>query len=572
MGIILFATVIVVFLAILLSKKQTTRESSPPNVDSAPEKTPIVRQRTPDVGVFKDKLTIHADIKDLLWFGDGPYKNLTEDQMMSDKDVFYLAGIYKVTIGKYYGAEPSIIYVDLPIIRPADESVIPRPPYFPKYRELTPEQRYIYLKLLYYPYNTNIDIGYVFILYYGLERHLLHGNFDAAFRAILKLRDVHKNKSFQYYSGNAIILSALLREKGEYALEFIKSLDKEYEFGFSDNLFLLCYYSFDYPLLPKDIIRMAKTFEFTNTNYIKKNPDIFLECLKEAIFENNGIESVNIKKYITDAELAKLKTTETTIFANSSIIGNTIEIPLLIDNFRLKKALNFLLETAHANTKTKVAELRKTGKLPTAPTVKNTVKKLPLPPIDEEYLHDPPKNMNIKKLHYFYEEQIEELFKRRYESPDYFERTIRACENQISIAKKAAHIVAEKEKVYTLKSGEEREQVFKEMLDGIDTSADKYKGLKLPKDFNPHIHKGLDSFEIRYWMTPHTGYKRLCMIREKQGDYEAVLQLATQAKEEGWLGDWNERIERAKKKITASTSKDIPEAVAEEAPAGDTEN
>jgi hypothetical protein len=157
--------------------------------------------------------------------------------------------------------------------------------------------------------------------------------------------------------------------------------------------------------------------------------------------------------------------------------------------------------------------------------------------------------MNIKKLHEFYEGQIEAFYQRRNENPDYLERAIRACENQISIAKKAAHIVADKETVYTLKSKEEIDRIFEEMVNGIDSSADKYKGLTLPEDFNPRIHKGLNDFKIIYYMPPHTGYKRLCMIWEKQGKHEDVLRIATQAKEEGWIGDWDVRIERAKKKL-----------------------
>jgi hypothetical protein len=96
----------------------------------------------------------------------------------------------------------------------------------------------------------------VFILYYGLERHLLSGDFERSFGVILKLRDVHANRSFQRYSANALILSSILHKKGEFVLEFINSLDKEHEFNFLDNLFLMCYYSFDIPILPKDIMRI----------------------------------------------------------------------------------------------------------------------------------------------------------------------------------------------------------------------------------------------------------------------------------------------------------------------------
>jgi hypothetical protein len=47
----------------------------------------------------------------------------------------------------------------------------------------------------------------------------------------------------------------------------------------------------------------------------------------------------------------------------------------------------------------------------------------------------------------------------------------------------------------------------------------------------------------------HTGYKQLCIIREKQGNYNEVIRLSTEAKEAGWPGDWDKRIEKAKKKL-----------------------
>jgi hypothetical protein len=47
----------------------------------------------------------------------------------------------------------------------------------------------------------------------------------------------------------------------------------------------------------------------------------------------------------------------------------------------------------------------------------------------------------------------------------------------------------------------------------------------------------------------HTGYKQLCIIRENQENYKEVIRLAEQAKAEGWEGDWDKRIEKAKKKL-----------------------
>jgi hypothetical protein len=340
--------------------------------------------------------SIHEDIKNLLWFGDGPRKNLSEDDMLKDKTVYTIGEIMRVTVGLRLD-EPSLIYTALPVKQPQDESVISRPPYYPKYKDLTPEQRWIYLKLLSNPYNTDIDIGYVFILYYGLERHLLQGDFDSAFHVILKLRDVHKNKSFQSYSGNAIVLSSLLKDKGEYVAAFIKSLDKEYEFNFSDNLFLISYYSFDIPLSPKDIMRMAKTFEFTNNNYIKKNPDIFENYLKEVVLAKTGSDKLSLKKYVSASELKKIKYGDTVIYANGSIMGNTVPVPLLADNFKLKKEINLLLEEAHELTKATLAEKRK-SETQKSQGIKKTVQP------KEKTLNDP-QDIELAELYDTYADQ-----------------------------------------------------------------------------------------------------------------------------------------------------------------------
>jgi hypothetical protein len=209
-------------------------------------------------------LAIHEDLRNLVWVGDGKFKNYSQKQ--NSESSYDLDG-FRISISFMNQEEPSLIYTQQPVTQPREIAGIERPPYFPTYSGLTPEQKWVYLKLLSNPYDTSIDIGFVFILYYGLERHLLSGNFEEAFEVILKLRDVHTNKSFQSYSANALVLTCMLHERGDLISKFIESLDKEHEFTFSDNLFLICYYSFDLPLLPKDIMRMAKTFEFSNMNY-----------------------------------------------------------------------------------------------------------------------------------------------------------------------------------------------------------------------------------------------------------------------------------------------------------------
>lgn len=345
------------------NKKNTTQKSEP-----ALEKeiVPIKQEARQNSTAVSNEivLKLHPDLEGLVWVKDGKFKNY--DDFVNDKyeaKKFASVEDFYLYVEFQNDEEPSLIYTTLPVKFPENIHLIERPPYWPIYKELTPEQRGIYLQLLANPYNTEIDIGYVFILYYGLERHLLKGDIDRAVDVILKLRDVHKNKSFQQYSATAIILSSLLRGKGENVLKFMHSLDKDFEFNFSDNLYLMSAYSFNFSLTVNDIVRMAKTFEFTNTNYIKKYPDRFIKNLNGLLMQKYEKNTIDLKSYFTPAEIKKLPTEEELIFANKSIIDTTIKIPQLTMCFKLKRDMNIFLEAAHELTKLQLAELRKAGKI-----------------------------------------------------------------------------------------------------------------------------------------------------------------------------------------------------------------
>jgi hypothetical protein len=47
----------------------------------------------------------------------------------------------------------------------------------------------------------------------------------------------------------------------------------------------------------------------------------------------------------------------------------------------------------------------------------------------------------------------------------------------------------------------------------------------------------------------HAGYKQLSIIYDKQGKYSDVIKICEKAKKEGWSGDWDNRITKAKKKL-----------------------
>ena len=52
------------------------------------------------------------------------------------------------------------------------------------------------------------------------------------------------------------------------------------------------------------------------------------------------------------------------------------------------------------------------------------------------------------------------------------------------------------------------------------------------------------------WIGGHSGYTRLAIVKEKEKKFEEVIVLCQKAKDEGWGGDWQKRIERCKMKLS----------------------
>jgi hypothetical protein len=304
-----------------------------------------------------DYSSIHPDIENLLWFGEGRRKNYSKSQDFDN--IFENLGIF-VNISFLNKDEPSIIYPKLPISVPSDINKVERLPYFPTYVGLTPEQRWVYHKYLSNPYDPDIDLGYVFILYYGLERHLISGNLDEAFHVVLKMRDVYNNKSFQSYSANALITS-LIFQRGDLATKFLDSLDKEFEYEFSDNLFLLFFFGLNLPINSHDIMRMSKSFGFTKQNYIKNYPNLFEKTLTTNLMDNTGSSKIYLSDYINDSKKNKMPQMDISIFANISISYKFNGLPLLNENLSLKSEMYKYLYETHEDVKKKLADLRKQG-------------------------------------------------------------------------------------------------------------------------------------------------------------------------------------------------------------------
>ncbi|HEY5592800.1 MAG TPA: hypothetical protein VIK55_17505 [Paludibacter sp.] len=114
----------------------------------------------------------------------------------------------------------------------------------------------------------------------------------------------------------------------------------------------------------------------------------------------------------------------------------------------------------------------------------------------EESLSD---EIPLMDFHFLYHQLIKTHYSNRNNDPKSFDKSIKACEQQIEIASKVA-------------------KAFKE--------------------------ESKDGF-----MPSHTGYNQLIIVKEKEKKYQAVMDLCTKAQKEGWRGDWEHRIERCKKKL-----------------------
>lgn len=300
---------------------------------------------------IKNAPHISEEIEDLLWFENGPKKNFVRKPLC--REVFTVNKL-KVTMTSFGPDEPSLINVKDIIIKPQSE--VTSPSYYPFYSELSPEQRYEYWSFLANPYSGNHDIGYVFIFYYGLERHLFEGKFEKAFDMILRLRDIYDNSSFQHYSADACVLACILHQNANCAMNFMRSIDKEFEYKFNPHVYFFCKDAFGLPVTPEDIFRYYRAFSFDNNRYIKNNPELFLNILKSNFQSQFNSDKVLISSLILHRN--EVSTISLPIFANVSIRDNYVEIPNLINTYFGGKML-LLLQKTHEDVKKVLAEQRK---------------------------------------------------------------------------------------------------------------------------------------------------------------------------------------------------------------------
>jgi hypothetical protein len=184
-------------------------------------------------------------------------------------------------------ADPSTIFASLPVRRPRDPSTVPTPSYYPSYVGLSPEQRWVYLSWL-RDVTQPVDIGYVFIYYYGLERHLIYGAYDIAFEELLELRRHHSNLSFQSYSRCALVCSSMLHQRRDnLARLYADTAQPEC----IDNYDLLVAHQARMALSVSGLIQTARRIPKLNKRYIKEQPKLMHDMLTAVLIESFQTEA-----------------------------------------------------------------------------------------------------------------------------------------------------------------------------------------------------------------------------------------------------------------------------------------
>jgi len=248
--------------------------------------------------------------------------------------------------------EPSTIYVRMLIKEPPDEKEVPRPNYYPTYAGLSPEQKWIYLSWL-RDIVTPIDVGYLFIYYYGLERQLLIGEFGLAFEEILLLRKYHKHPSFFSYSNAALLHSCILRKRRDR----LEELYRTEELGFLDNTGLLIAHHLGCDLSADSLVHTSPRIDGVNRRYMKLHPELYSTTVNEMLREHYGEADF---PFAGRYDIRKLPGSQQILFANISF-PQEIRTPNLPDFFGygpFASEVKKLLNDAHERVKVKLKALR----------------------------------------------------------------------------------------------------------------------------------------------------------------------------------------------------------------------
>jgi hypothetical protein len=331
-------------------ENEPTEPASSQAYDEVHQEIETVREHKPlpegtstsfDLLIQKD---IPSKVTRLLWFKDGSEKKAFSSEPIS----FHTEG-FTFNISFKGAVEPSLISFDYPVSEPKDASKVERPSYYTSFAKLTPEQRWVYLDWL-KNVDREIDIGYVFIFYYGLERHLFFGSYDEAFDMILRLRKVHRNGSFLEYSTSALIATSIMKDRIDQFKKFLASLEPLEEEDLS-SLYLLAKRSFGLELTTSELIMLSGGIGFSKRQFIDGKKELFEAELTKYMLRTMEKETVNLRSF----DILESPMKQVLYAANYSVPEEqrVFLIPDIKKNKAFQKNICHLLQKAHESVNAK---------------------------------------------------------------------------------------------------------------------------------------------------------------------------------------------------------------------------
>lgn len=241
--------------------------------------------------------------------------------------------------GRNFFGEPSLIWTRLPIH--SNNELETKPMYYPSYSALSPMHRYQYLNWL-RDITQRTNLSYVFLYYYGLERHLLGGNFDLAVDEIVKLINTQEPKFKSY-----VMMPLLMAIGYKNRVDVLNRLPFLLEDDNDLSLWIRSMTSLD--LRAKDIIKLNYHIGFTNKRYIKLYPQLFEQVLQSNIDTYTSIHG----PLLSQIDKQKLPKRSMGVFLNLSIPDNIRykEIPDMLTDEEFKRTLFSLLQMTHDQIK-----------------------------------------------------------------------------------------------------------------------------------------------------------------------------------------------------------------------------
>ena len=301
---------------------------------------------------LSESLRIPEPTRSLVWITDED-PSLAESPMSINITISLTenGGVESSMKKKGFYSEPSLIWTKLPVEE--NNELETEAMYYPRYAAFDSGHRYQYLNWL-RDITQPTNLSYVFLYFYGLERHMLIGDYDGAVDEIIRLMKHHKKGSFISYATRSLIVASIARDRMDVVKRAPFILEEEVDEALALRIML------GTPLTGEDVMQMAYSVGFKNHRYIKLYPEQFEETLNGKIVEFEKQFGPILKIF----DIGSFKREPRSVFANMSIPDDyrVVKVPQIVSNQKFKTAMFNLLQATHDSIKEDLREKRKRSK------------------------------------------------------------------------------------------------------------------------------------------------------------------------------------------------------------------